>query len=123
MLWDWFSSGEIDALVAIKCLDEGVDIPSIEKAFILASTTNPKEFIQRRGRVLRPSPGTNKEKAIIYDFVTLPHHTSKFSEGLVKRELKRVVEFNLDAINKSENIKIINDLVSDYDIMEDGNEK
>ena len=57
------------AIVAIKCLDEGVNIPSIKTAFILASTTNPKEYIQRRGRVLRLAK--NKPYAVIYDFVTL----------------------------------------------------
>ncbi|MDO4189678.1 MAG: DEAD/DEAH box helicase family protein, partial [Lachnospiraceae bacterium] len=57
------------AIVAIKCLDEGVNIPSIKTAFILASTTNPKEYIQRRGRVLRLAKG--KPFAIIYDFITL----------------------------------------------------
>lgn len=65
-----FISGKIQAIVAIKCLDEGVNIPGIKTAFILASTTNPKEYIQRRGRVLRIAP--NKEYAEIYDFITLP---------------------------------------------------
>jgi len=65
-----FKNREVQALVAIKCLDEGVNIPSIRTAFILASTTNPKEYVQRRGRVLRRNPG--KEFADIYDFVTLP---------------------------------------------------
>lgn len=53
-----FSKGDmLQVLVAIKCLDEGVNIPSVETAFILASSTNPKEYIQRRGRVLRKYPG------------------------------------------------------------------
>ncbi len=47
----------------MKCLDEGVNIPSVEKAYILSSTTNPKEYIQRRGRVLRTSRETGKEFA------------------------------------------------------------
>lgn len=64
-------SERLQALVAIKCLDEGVDIPNVRFAFILASTTNPKEYIQRRGRVLRKSPG--KDLAVIYDFITLPY--------------------------------------------------
>lgn len=66
-----FADGEmLQALVAIKCLDEGVNIPSIKTAFILASSTNPKEYIQRRGRVLRKFPG--KDYAVIFDFITLP---------------------------------------------------
>lgn len=66
-----FASGDdLQALVAIRCLDEGVNIPGIDTAFILASSTNPKEFIQRRGRVLRKAPG--KKIARIFDFITLP---------------------------------------------------
>jgi len=67
---NFVNSNHLQALVAIRCLDEGVDIPSIQRAFILASSTNPKEYIQRRGRVLRNSPG--KQYAEIYDFITLP---------------------------------------------------
>ena len=66
-----FAEGELlQALVAIKCLDEGVNIPGIRTAFILASSTNPKEYVQRRGRVLRRAKG--KTHAVIYDFITLP---------------------------------------------------
>lgn len=69
-----FSAGDtLKVLIAIKCLDEGVNIPKIKTAFILASTTNPKEYIQRRGRVLRLAEG--KEYAEIYDFISLPCHT------------------------------------------------
>ena len=64
-----FKNEEIQALVAIKCLDEGMNIPAIKTAFILASSTNPKEYIQRRGRVLRKFPG--KQYAEIYDFITI----------------------------------------------------
>ena len=87
-------NGEIQALVAIKCLDEGVDVPSIRTAFILASTTNPREFIQRRGRLLRKSPG--KSHATIYDFLVLPSIRGKSDDlikGLVCKELKRAYEF------------------------------
>ena len=66
-----FSTGfQIQVITAIKCLDEGVNIPNIRKAFILASSTNPKEYVQRRGRVLRKAPG--KKFAEIFDFITLP---------------------------------------------------
>ncbi|MFR3389855.1 MAG: helicase-related protein [[Clostridium] scindens] len=71
MIKEQFQRGDrLQAIVAIKCLDEGVNIPGIRTAFILASTTNPKEYIQRRGRVLRKAK--NKDIAEIYDFVTLP---------------------------------------------------
>jgi superfamily II DNA or RNA helicase len=57
-------------LVAIKCLDEGVDVPSVTHALILASSKNPREFIQRRGRVLRIAP--EKSLAYVHDAIVLP---------------------------------------------------
>ena len=66
---DLFKSGMIQALIAIRCLDEGVDIPQLETAIIMSSGTNPKEFIQRRGRILRNAPG--KDFAYIYDFIVM----------------------------------------------------
>ena len=65
-----FASGHLQALVAMKCLDEGVDVPSTRTAYILASSSNPKEFIQRRGRILRQSSG--KEHAEIHDLIAVP---------------------------------------------------
>lgn len=81
-------------LTAIKCLDEGVDIPQVDKAIILASSTNPREFIQRRGRVLRLSPG--KTKSIIYDFIVFDDAYDSLNE----KEIKRLYEFASIAINK-----------------------
>ena len=113
-----FTDGELQALAAIKCLDEGVNIPSIKVAFILASTTNPKEYIQRRGRVLRKFEG--KKYAEIYDFITLPflieeyedqpETTRNLTRSLVKRELRRMKEFASLAENKSETNEIYFDL-------------
>jgi superfamily II DNA or RNA helicase len=65
-----FAAGDIDILVAVKCLDEGVDVPSTRTAIFMASTTNPREFVQRRGRVLRRYPG--KTVATVYDLVVVP---------------------------------------------------
>lgn len=111
---DMFSDGKsLQAIVAIKCLDEGVNIPAIQHAFILASSTDPKEFIQRRGRVLRKFAG--KEYAYIHDFVTIPY-TTDTSANLVEAELKRVYEFNDLAINKEENLGLINNLLETYGI-------
>ncbi|MFM7363000.1 MAG: DNA phosphorothioation system restriction enzyme [Cuspidothrix sp.] len=90
-----FESGELQGLVAIRCLDEGVDIPAIKTAVILSSSGNPRQFIQRRGRVLRPHPG--KERATIFDMIVLPpdldRETIEVERNLLKRELKRFVEF------------------------------
>lgn len=91
-----FKKGTYSLLNAIKCLDEGIDIPQIEKAVILASSTNPREFIQRRGRILRPNAG--KDRAIIYDFVVL----EEGYESLMKKEIERINEFALLATNKTE---------------------
>lgn len=111
------------AIVAIKCLDEGVNIPSIKTAFILASTTNPKEYIQRRGRVLRLAPG--KPYATIYDFVTLlkplddvDEYASDYRCGraLAKRELSRIMEFGRIALNSRDSDELINELQEVYHI-------
>ena len=87
-------------LVSIKCLDEGVDIPSITHALILASSQNPREFIQRRGRILRNSPG--KLFAHLYDAITIPivetEETPK-SMSIIIGELSRAIEFGLGAEN------------------------
>lgn len=120
-----FKDGDdLQAIVAIKCLDEGVNIPGIKTAFILASTTNPKEYIQRRGRVLRKSPGTGKEYAEIFDFVTLPRPLDEVSGltedqmkrdlTLVKNELARVLEFGRLAMNSMEATKIIWEICDTY---------
>lgn len=122
-----FSAGDtLKALIAIKCLDEGVNIPKIKTAFILASTTNPKEYIQRRGRVLRLAEG--KEYAEIYDFVTLPYDTEsvtsltetqvKRSLTLVKNELRRVEEFSRIAVNMVESASLVDEIKDAYGIQE-----
>lgn len=111
------------ALVAIKCLDEGVNIPSIKTAFILASTTNPKEYIQRRGRVLRLS--NNKPHAVIYDFITLASPIDEVNiygvdfnceRALAKRELLRLKEFGEISLNSRDSDELINDLMRAYQI-------
>ena len=99
---DLFKSGMIQALIAIRCLDEGVDIPQLETAIIMSSGTNPKEFIQRRGRILRNAPG--KDFAYIYDFIVMPtlslsdistlsSEEKQIEMKIVAREFERVKEF------------------------------
>lgn len=106
-----FSCSDTQALVAIKCLDEGFNMPEIRTAFILASTTNPKEYIQRLGRGLRTAQG--KDIAEIYDFITLPRpmeqaitlsdEEQKYEKGLVKKEFIRMIYYNNQANNHIEN--------------------
>jgi superfamily II DNA or RNA helicase len=121
LIKDDFSEGDmLKVLVAIRCLDEGVNIPGIKTAFILASSTNPKEYIQRRGRVLRKAP--NKQFARIYDFITLPRPldaplpsgvnlNSEYS--LIRREYERMEDFARLAENTSEVVKL-QDKISKY---------
>ena len=118
-----FASGHLQALVAMKCLDEGVDVPSTRTAYILASSSNPKEFIQRRGRILRQSPG--KEHAEIHDLIAVPptdyrqYPTSTFrtERKIVGRELKRFNEFAGMALNKFEARDKIWELAKDYNLL------
>lgn len=118
-----FASGtELQVITAIKCLDEGVNIPSIKKAFILASSTNPKEYIQRRGRVLRRAKG--KEYAEIFDFITLPRPLEEVqfcSEeelscdlSLVRKEFLRMIDFAETARNPFEIDKLKEDIQNAY---------
>ena len=133
MIKEQFQKGNrLQAIVAIKCLDEGVNIPGIRTAFILASTTNPKEYIQRRGRVLRKAD--NKPYAEIYDFVTLPRELDAVSAltteqaqrdlSLVKNELARIKEFGRLSMNSMMANNLIWDIQEAYHIVdEDSSEK
>lgn len=122
-----FINKEINGIVAIKCLDEGINIPSIHRAYVLASTTNYREYVQRRGRILRKSDG--KKYAEIHDFILIPneYQNSNFtlnkddiSTGrlLLKRELKRVEEYNSLAENRYQNEEKMFDYKKIYDLLE-----
>lgn len=127
-----FEQGKaLQALIAIKCLDEGVNIPKIKTAFILASTTNPKEYIQRRGRVLRKAQG--KEYAEIYDFVTLPRPLDTVSSltadevkrdiSLVKNEINRIEEFARISLNSMEANSVIWEIKDAYNLYDEVTEE
>ena len=98
-----FKEANIDAISAIKILDEGIDVPSIRTAYILASSNNRRQFVQRRGRVLRLSD--NKSRAKIYDFVINPPKSRRGETGIDKiyeNELKRIEELSEDALNRKD---------------------
>jgi len=102
-----FEIGKYQILVAMKCLDEGVDVPQARIAIILASSSNPREYIQRRGRILRPYP--KKDKAIIYDFIVTPPLNKIFNKNLkdiekkiIEKEFIRYKEFADASNNKLE---------------------
>lgn len=94
-LIDSFNKGYIEYLVAIRCLDEGINIPSIRSALILSSNDNYREFVQRRGRILRLYEG--KTVANIYDVIVLP---SVGSDSFAKIEFRRYYEYSRVALNK-----------------------
>ena len=117
-----FTSGRTNVIAAMSCLDEGVDIPSIKTAIITSSSDNPKEYIQRRGRVLRRFPG--KEYAEIYDLIAIPRDLDicnssnvgvDVEKKLLSRELKRIVEFSRLCINQSESEDLIEMICDSYD--------
>lgn len=105
-LIECFKKKQYGALVAISCLDEGIDIPTADTAIIMASSTNPREYIQRIGRVIRQAP--NKKDAHIYDFVVEPSFNKMLSKELIqfeieiyKKELYRVQDMSANAINNA----------------------
>ncbi len=101
---DMFRSGDLDVLVAMKCLDEGIDIPEARRGVILASTQNPRQFVQRRGRLLRTAP--SKESAELADVLCLParpldraSQAYRSERNLVAREMTRALELAEAATN------------------------
>lgn len=108
-----FNEGEITALAAIRCLDEGINIPSIKSALILSSNDDYREFVQRRGRILRTYPG--KDNAVIHDIIVLP---STDLCGWAKIELRRFREYARLAINWNKLEGELENLLSNYGISE-----
>lgn len=113
-----FEQSNIHVLTSMKCLDEGVDVPRSELAIFCASTGNPRQFIQRRGRVLR----LHKDKihATIHDLVVVPEvsdeSTFEMEKGLVKKELERVVDFANLAMNKTYTYETLKSILDYYNI-------
>ena len=124
----YFAQGMYQVVTAIKCLDEGVNIPGIKTAFIMSSSRNPKEFVQRRGRLLRKSE--NKKKAIIYDFITLPRDLddvlpSNIDEDktIIVGEIARMVEFGRLSDNPEVTDNLVNTIMTAYNYFFDVNEE
>lgn len=118
-----FSCGFLDGVVAIRCLDEGIDLPDLRMGFLLASSTNPRQFIQRRGRLLRNAPG--KDRAIIYDFIIQPpdlggrldDNAFNMERSFFQRELRRIVEFCRTAENGPEALHSLQALRLKYNLL------
>jgi superfamily II DNA or RNA helicase len=115
-----FSEGSTNVLLAMKCLDEGVDVPRAEIGIFASSTGNPRQFIQRRGRLLRKHP--DKNFARIYDMIVVPDYTTfvnetdsfKIERSLVKTELTRVAYFASLAENYSESYTELKNICDHY---------
>lgn len=114
-----FAIGKLEVLTSMKCLDEGVDVPRSELAIFCASTGNPRQFIQRRGRILRTHK--DKHRAVIHDLVVVPYVSSvsenfKMERSLLASELKRVRDFALMSENADYAYEELSDVLSYYDL-------
>ncbi len=117
-----FQQGDLHVLASMKCLDEGVDLPRAELAIFCSSTGNPRQFIQRRGRVLRKHP--DKHLAIIHDLVVVPdfegmemdEETFKMERNLVKKELERVAHFAFMSINRRYTLETFESICEYYNL-------
>ena len=114
-----FALGETQVLTAMKCLDEGIDVPRTEMAIFCASTGNPRQFVQRRGRILR----THKDKplAYIYDLVVIPNIEKdspyfNLERSMLKKELERVIDFASLSTNSSYAENVLNDIIDYYNL-------
>ena len=118
-----FADGFLQVLVAIRCLDEGVDIPAARTAFLLASSSNPRQFVQRRGRLLRRAPG--KSRADIYDIFVVPPYSEytpaspewKLARSVVRGQLPRAREFADLADNGPSARSALLELVKELDLL------
>lgn len=117
-----FEKGYYDTLVAIKCFDEGVDVPKLDKIYIMASDSQLRQTVQRRGRVLRVCKETGKTIAFIYDMVVLPP-TGYYSEmgvkSLVVNEFRRAREYTRLSENKESTYQTLDKYMDTYEIIEE----
>jgi len=115
-----FSEGKIDLLYAMKMLDEGVDVPRAEVGIFCSSTGNPRQFIQRRGRLLRKHP--SKSFATIYDMIAIPRLSNDSSEffnmekNMVTNEVRRVAYFASLSMNYYDSARNLENVLNKYDI-------
>lgn len=114
-----FENGTYRVLTAMNIFNEGIDVPVTKEAFILSSSTNPTEFVQRRGRVLRKPKYFDKKKAIIHDFIVLPLRNdndtlSDIDKQILYKELNRSFLFAEDALNGLTVMQELNTILDQY---------
>ena len=116
-----FSQGYFDVLVAIKCFDEGVDVPKLDKIYILSSDSSLRQTVQRRGRVLRQCAESGKKEANIYDMIVLPtlQNYAISCRAIIASEIARFKEYNRLSENREDNKKIIEDIMKKYNLTEE----
>ena len=122
-LLEQFAEGFLQVLVAIRCLDEGVDIPEARTAFVLASSSNPRQFVQRRGRLLRRAPG--KSRADIHDLFVVPAYSGytpasdewNLARSIVRGQIRRAKEFAELADNGPTARSVLLKLVNELDLL------
>ena len=118
-LLEQFAKGEVEVLTSMKCLDEGVDIPRSELAIFCASTGNPRQFIQRRGRILRTHP--EKHMAEIHDLIVAPvvgfvEETYNMERNLLRTELERVRDFAILSENADNSYSVLEEITNYYNL-------
>ena len=115
-----FDNGKIQCLLAMKCLDEGVDVRQTKHAIFLASSTNPRQYIQRRGRILRTHQ--NKSFAFVYDIIAVPpelpdnERLKDIEKTILRQELRRYKEFAEDSFNYVEATEPIKPFLEKYEL-------
>lgn len=123
-----FKNGTSKYIIAVKCLDQGVDIPNCDSAIIMSSSREHREYIQRRGRVLRLSG--NSKIATIIDFFVLPYDYEIIAEGrvvldqterlMIRKQLDRIDMFIDDSINPVDNDIIMQRIRSKCGVEDNG---
>ena len=93
-----FQNGQLRILTAKRVLDEGVNIPQIKLAFLLASTTVRRQWVQRRGRLLRRCKEIGKTHAVIHDFVVLPSSTYLLTSESLDQDVRKLVRSELERV-------------------------
>ena len=114
-----FATGKLEVLTSMKCLDEGVDVPRSEMAIFCASTGNPRQFVQRRGRILRKHK--DKHRAVIHDLIVAPwistaEDSYKMERNMLETELKRVRDFASLSENADYTYTELEDITSYYNL-------
>lgn len=116
-----FDEGKIQCLLAMKCLDEGIDVKRTEIAIFVSSSTNPRQYVQRRGRVLRVHP--DKPFAYLHDLIAVPPKigmddpkAKEVDKVILAQEFMRYREFAEDALNYVEAVTSVKEICEEYKI-------